>query len=412
MLLTMFIMYMCVLPTLLMNVATTSILVLNIVTTLDPISVSYHKETSPHTMENVLVVDVGSHSIKYGTIRRAKRGNTTTFSGAQQVPTIVENGCRSVDHLTADDANPFSCSSMGTFSQQLLSVLDGTPCNASEYTLMLLVSPLASMRFKELMVRAAFEELAAKRIFIGYGACLSLFSVGTTSGVVVDVGYRGTTICAVNNATPVFPYVERVPGQGMVSVDAAISSACVAANSSFPPPAELMAKYSSTFLHSVKAECCSFSAGLRAPPTGPALPTLTLPDGTSLRCPLNADQYVACCRPLVEGTSLLFSVQQAARNVLRGTPTWQSTWMLIGGGATLPGVESYFLEGLSTTPRVVFGAVKDLMHHQCRDPLTAAWTGASICAQLSTFPGMCIDREGYEESGPREALRYNMSDTR
>ncbi|CUI12380.1 actin-like protein, putative [Bodo saltans] len=362
-------------------------------------------------MENVFVTDVGSHSIKYGTVRRAKRGNTTTFSGTQQSPTIVENTCRSMDYDAADDANPFSCTSMGTFSQQMLQLLNGSPCNASEYTLMLMISPLATMRFKELLVRAAFEELAAKRVFIGYSACLSLFGAGTTSGLVVDVGYHGTTICPVSNATPAFPFVERIPHQGMASVDAAIASAC-ASDISFPPPAELMAKYSSTFLHSVKAECCSLAAGLRTPPTGSALPTLTLPDGTALRCPLSAEQYVDCCRPLVEGTSLLFSVQQAARNVIKNTPTWQSSYMLIGGGAALPGVESYFLEGLSCTPRVVFGTTKDLVHQQCRDPVTAAWTGASICAQLSIFPGMCMDREGYEESGPREALRYNMSDSR
>lgn len=375
-------------------------------------------------MENVFVVDVGAHTIKYGTVRRARRGNTTTFSGAQQTPTLVENSCHGTvledassgnADKTTDDAmfgDPFSLHAMSTFSQQLLRVLNDSPCNAGEYTLMLLVSPLTSLRFKELLVRAAFEDLAAKRVFIGYAPCMALFAVGTTTGLVVDIGFRGTTICPVSNATPMFPFVEFVPGQGMQAIDSALASACVQANSSFPSASEIMARYSSSFLHSVKAECCSLLPGLRVPPTGSALPTLLLPDGTSLRCPLSPEQYIACSQRLTTGTSLLFSVQQTVRNVLRTSPTWPTSWMLIGGGASLPGVENYMMEGLSTTPRNMFGVVRDFFHQPCRDSITAAWSGAAVAAQLSTFPGLCIDREVYEDSGPRESLRYNMCDTR
>lgn len=353
-------------------------------------------------MDSSFIVDVGSAVIKYGCQKRARRGGVQTL---ESTPSTAWNLSRAA--LCRDQAHTCELD-VGALSQQLAGLLNTSTVNANEYNMVYLIDSLTPARTKEFLVRAAFEELAAKRVLLAYAPVTALLGLGLNSGVVVDVGYRSTTVTPVLNSVPIFTQTERLVGQGLAAVDVALAETLASAGD-LPLSASDVFTHHYEYLHRLKKECAALQCSLT--PIGSAVPTATLelPDGGVLRCPINGDHVAACTRMLMQGTSLLYCTQRAMRSLHRRFHyNCSASWLLIGGGGAIPGVESHLLEGMSVP--ALFSS--PALYQQVRDTSQASWFGGAILTQVNVFMEMCMDRDAYEESGPRECLRYSMTDPR
>lgn len=361
------------------------------------------------------IVDFGSSTVKYGSSRKTRR--VAAHLAAQATQPLCKQ-CPTRLAPSTEGAAPIDLLTPAEHLVELLGETEGVS-GGSDWNMLCLVNPLLPKRKKEHLLRIAFEELAAKRVCIAYTASTALFSVGHTSGVVVDIGHLDTLVTPVIHATPLLPLTARLSNQGGRTIDDALLEAILALDGDVP-----LISLTSQYFHTLKSSCCALSAEHVRPFSSNAVGApIPLPDGSSLRCPLAAEDIARCSCALVTGgpVSPFFAAQQCVREAVMAVPTgWQPAWMLCGASAAIPGVSNLFADALNTKVNPFLplnqtnsvGGKLELVQLQNRDVVTAAWHGGSLLAQLSSFPGMCVDRELYDESGPREALRFSLSDSR
>ena len=286
---------------------------------------------------------------------------------------------------------------------------------------------------REAVTTMAFEEFKMDAFYLSIASVLSLYASGRTTGTVVDVGHDRTTVIAIYEG---------------YSLPHTCTSTDLAGHAVTQFLGELLGVETDprvvARLESIKeANChlCSDSEAYSLELTGEQAIDVTLPDGQSFKL---GPTHVACAELMIEVHSLCFKTrihtrsfktrserdvclqprvkplqlgQDMSPELLRklDATTVQQTvvdcWnrsdndckgdltsntLLSGGGSLVSGDFGGRLQ-IECAKRHNFGTVKVVS-----PPLrgTSTWIGGSILATLSTFEGMWITREEFDDAGP------------
>jgi centractin len=269
---------------------------------------------------------------------------------------------------------------------------------------LLLATPAQTPRSaREDAAQRAFESLGVPAVHFAPSATLALYATGRTTGLVLECGE------GVSAATPVYegfglPHAAVRCDYGGGEVTALLAALLRRAGVAFSTAAERDAvrelKEAAAFVAPEPGAAEAAAAG-GAPP---AAAHHTLPDGTRLA--LGAELFRApevLFNPALAGSeapglgaAVLAAVARCDLDLRR--PLLGAV-VLAGGGSALRGLPARVLaevrRGAPADARVRVWAPAD------RKLLT--WLGGSILGSLSTFRGMLVTREQWDEEGP-EAL--------
>ncbi|KAI9926517.1 actin [Aspergillus wentii] len=265
-----------------------------------------------------------------------------------------------------------------------------------EHPILLAESVFNSKQNREKAAQMLFEIFNAPSIYIIPDAVLSLYQSGRTTGVVIDIGSTSTRVVPIVEGKCVSNAVSHVDigGEHVTSYLQQQLGGTFYARDQF----ELR-----EILQNMKAQLC-FVAGdfdeisTYADTSSDIDTEYNLPDGETIT--LGADRFRApevLFRPDMLGlnfagihTAVVNSIGQCPGNVQE---TLYSNIVLSGGTALLPGMrERFSIELAGLAGRSVEVAA----------PANAytAWLGGTIVASSSSFEGLWLSKEGYDESGP------------
>ncbi|KAH9599169.1 Actin family [Trypanosoma melophagium] len=327
-------------------------------------------------MDTTFVVDYGSHTAKYACFSKSDKASLFDVSVNE-----VQSRAFVDDKL---DVVAF-----GKHLAELIS--DNCPADA-ELNLSLLIDVLLPQRKRELLLKCSFENLGAKQVFLGYAAATSLFSVGETTGISVDIGYRGVRVVPVVSGVVQTALSANIEKVGARNTDRILHQYIPHANEAL--------------LFTLKSNACFIGDKV------PTLPShITLPDGNSLAFPLS---FSACQEA---GEALLFHapytrtpdiLQYTHQKCLLEFPNMKH-WVIVGGASSMKGTPEIIHNAMSHTiiPQ------KEHSHQlQVKTPMQAAISGGIIVSQLSSFKGMCVNVAEYAEEGPHRCIHLKAVDGR
>ncbi|KEG13747.1 actin-like protein [Trypanosoma grayi] len=329
-------------------------------------------------MDTTFVVDYGSHTVKHTCFSKSDKSSAFDVS-PNEVPS----------RAYVDDT--LDVALLGKHLAELLS--DACP-EDSGLTLALLVDALLPQWKRELVLKCCIEHLDAKQVFLGNVAATALFSVAETTGIGVDIGYRGVRIVPVVNGVARTSLCADVPLVGARQTDNVLRRHI--------PQAE------EALLQMLKATACFIGD------EAPALPQqLMLPDGSSLPFPLST----STCREA--GEALLFHaphirapdvLQHTYQKCLLELPSLKH-WVLFGGASSITGTREALRGAMNRVVAPLQGATPPQLLH-VKSPMQAALSGGVIVSQLSSFKSMCVSAAEYAEEGPHRCIHLKTVDER
>lgn len=329
-------------------------------------------------MDSTVVVDCGRHSTKYAVISR--RHHRT------------DNGTIPVKQLPSPMSSFNSTVTAAEWNCVLPQIVSSEVTDGGGVSLLLLLDTLLHKRQREALLSSTFEHIGAKRVCLSYSAATALFAGGETSGVAVDLGYTSVRATPVEDGVPVTSMAISMDAVGARYVDSSLRH--MLGDQQLPD----------VLLSTVKAQCCW--VGSEEPP----LPEeFSLPDGSTVQVNLTPQDYHQAANCLLySGTTrvpdILHHFYQKF-TVSCGTPV--PHWVLFGGAAGMHGVNSVLAGSISSF--MLDSPPRQLMvQNSCNGPVD----GGVILSHLSSFKGMCVSMEEYEEDGPERCVHVKVADRR
>ncbi|NXW64198.1 ACTL9 protein, partial [Eurystomus gularis] len=251
---------------------------------------------------------------------------------------------------------------------------------------------------REKMVEVVFESLGSPGFFVAHQPVLSTYAYGRTSGLVVDVGY------AVTRVVPVYEGYSLAYATN--KMDLAGSHLSWYLMTLLGDMGHMLSNNMAHLVEAIKHKCCyvasNFESECQLPPSNCTL-EFPLPDGQTIsfskerfQCP-----EVLFNPPPNWGISYV-GIHKMAQRSLEQLPeeirsTLYKNILLCGGSSLFKGLERRFcselLQSLPTNTDVKVAAM----------PLRrySAWMGGSILTSLKSFQTWWIQRDEYDEEGPR-----------
>lgn len=253
--------------------------------------------------------------------------------------------------------------------------------------------PLAYRSDREWITQQAFEVYSAPAIYFANQATLSLYAIGKTTGLVVDIGH------GVSRSTPVFEGKCYDPGSLKIELGGQDLSEYLR---------HITGKtYSQCEL--LKEKFCEVSL-TPVESLAPEHSTFTLPDGQEIT--LGLERYK--CPEILFDPSFLSTKEGEFLPVHRLTyQTLQSLLpefrrdmyanvVLVGGSTMFPNFEERFKKELSV---LAPSTHKVSTFTAPEGGSLASWLGGSIMTSLTAFSKMWITQQEYNEHGPTIANR-------
>ena len=360
-------------------------------------------------MNDTFIVDYGHHSVKSGRVANKGKLVRGTAKQKQQQQSVIgvapSAGC---DPATGQ----LDTSAMVKQIAGLMSTADAAP---AETTLAVLTAVDAPRRLKEKLIYEVFESLSAHSMYLGYSPVSALFSTGVTSGTVVDVGHYTSRVVPVHEGIPV--------REGIVT-------SRVAGFAQSTHLQKLLTQHGvpnldSNTLHMAKSlkgrtTTASMEAGASELPL-----VLSLPDNQVVRVPLSASDYCQLGNVLFQPREGCYGgayshelglqemVAYAMRTVRPTHPHVCNDWVMFGGPSQMGGAIDRLKETLSQAPSCLPAVVVDgsgysaplaPQHRAVADRNNAAWLGASLLSQLSSFSTCKVTKAMYGEEGPHRVM--------
>jgi hypothetical protein len=357
-------------------------------------------------MDNNLIVDYGSHCVKYGVLGRKKRASD------QQLLSMAPSEGYAPDSTYAPPLDPSATLS------QLLSIASEAELTPKKYALVLLTEPLLPARTKELILQGCFESLSAAKVLLGWSPVTALYAAGAASGTVVDIGHTATRVVPVAQGSPVVSRTEILHGCGGKKVDEEMARVLRSKEACVTQPILDLPNWTFSEL---KTKIC-YAGSVRAREKSEF--AVTLPDGTVLECPMSTEECAACGNSLFTNVSPSFALCHVLQDLELET-SWPGAqqaakvWCLVGGATIMNGFNDRFAHEMSRLPppyrersgdAASPGNTPSVKRLPVEDPQGAAWLGGCILSSMSIFSTLCIDQQMYDECGPRGCLRFSFMD--
>lgn len=269
-------------------------------------------------------------------------------------------------------------------------------------------SPTITDRDRGKMAEIMFEKFNVPAYFVGSEAVCSLYSVGRTSGIVVDAGYGVTHAMAIHEGFA-FPHTIGQLDLGGSDIDRNLMELLNDRNITTDVKSPFGGRQTATDIINTQGKVAydyaSEALALRLKPK--TAPTYTLPDGTELQ--LESEHIrapEAFLQPALAGcrgtglAEMLWDITETCDADREGGPMRSLTQfvLLVGGCSMIPGLPERLKKEIDAkchTSRAMYitGMPIPERHH-------AAWVGASILAQLPQFvENNFVHKAEYAEDG-------------
>lgn len=268
----------------------------------------------------------------------------------------------------------------------------------TEGTLVVAAPITMSRSSRERMAQLAFEVFNVTGLFIADEPVLALYSVGKSSGLVVDIGHDTTGVAMVVEGQLYLPSVQCLPSGGRLAA-LHLGRQLAARGEAALPEAEIQAVF----------EACCRAKGTDEPQQD-ADESLTLPDGRTVHVTASEAATAGACllQPALMGIAGPTVAEAAAASVFTHLdPSVRKVAldcvMVCGGGSCCPGITQKLcrqLRGMlppSSPPCAV--TVPEYMP-QDSTCARAAWIGGGLLAKVLTQHSHYITRDDYEAMGP------------
>ncbi|PNH11787.1 Actin-related protein 7 [Tetrabaena socialis] len=291
----------------------------------------------------------------------------------------------------------------------------------NEGNIMLCEPLLTSRPDRETMAQLMFEVFNVTGLFVQDQAVLSLYAVGRTNGLVVDVGHDkidvGTVTEGVLNTTSVrrLPYGGKHLTQHLQRMLLQQDAAAAGGGSAQRPP---LSEEAAEALKDLCARCAEseaeFASAIAADSSAAAPPpeTFRLPDGQEFT--ISAADRLRLGEALFSPSALL--LHPASANPAEAAcdsaacltdplmrKLMYENLLLVGGGSVLPGASSRFLSEmksmLAPNANATLCAVPEYMPTPSV-PRDASWMGGAVLAKVAMIQGHFIVKADYDEAGP------------
>lgn len=323
-------------------------------------------------------------------LRFAKRSN----------PDIVEiSRAQEFDHDSLEWKLEAEC--MHSLSNSLLYSARGLQCTAMERPLFATCPSEASASFKREYYEHFIETIQVPAFFLGDTSVLSMYAVGRTSGVSVDIGASSTTIAYVDRGSVSSVKTHTLGGD---QVDAFILSRVDGIEGATLEARQAIAR-------EIKHNVCKCSHhALPPPPTTPSGGRLTrgtsrkqapTPSPTSrnqhstheiqqpipFKLPDGSEVDVAGVHEYAAETLFASGLASAVSEETRG----DGFVLLTGGSAHFQGLHTRLVHETGNSNVFPFAQWTHRVH--------SSFIGASILASLSTFSSLWVTPQSYVENG-------------
>lgn len=264
---------------------------------------------------------------------------------------------------------------------------------------LLIAEPLCTSREdREQLAQLAFEVFNVTGLFFADQALLSLFSVGKSTGLVVDLGHTKTDVSVVVDGLLYLPSVRRLPFGGR-DITHHLQQRLAARGITIDEP---------DVVQGLK-EACATAEDSSDKAVEDARPPFKLPDGRLVSISHEEAAEVASCllQPALMGIDCPSVVETAAASIFSHLdPAVRKAALdsvfVCGGGSAVPGIAQKMCRELrqllppSMTP--VATSVPEYM------PATtaqhASWMGGAVLSKILMQHNHYVTKADYEENGP------------
>eukprot|EP00892_Ulva_mutabilis_P008967 jgi/Ulvmu1/6442/UM003_0072.1 len=307
-------------------------------------------------------------------------------------------------------------------------------CKAEEHPLVYAEPPFYSKDAREHVVERLFESFGSPAIFLAKNPVLASFALGRQTSLVVDIGFDGTIVSAVNEGYSISSSVMRSPIGGRLLNDALDHSLASkgthiapwytyrhgdgGANGRAGATASHTAWAASALLADIKECGCRVSETPFQEDENQNMPpqSYELPDGSVVAIGVERFKIpeIMFNPGLVKNIPGMRPVATPAGDVVKGLPELvidsvhqtdidahkdlYNGVVLAGGGCLFPSTkERLERELLDLAPQAA--KVKVTMNHNTTERKFAVWLGGSILGCLGSFHQLWLSKHEYAEHG-------------
>lgn len=277
----------------------------------------------------------------------------------------------------------------------------------------MLCEPLLTGRTdRETMTQLMFEVFNVTGLFCQDQAVLSLFALGRTNGLVVDIGHDKIDVATVTEGLVNPTSVRRLEYGGAHLTQYLQRLTAEAAGGGSAQP---LSEEAAEALKELCAMCAESEAGFTSAAESAVPEVFQLPDGQEFRV---HGEGLRVGEALFQPTALLglrgpniaeAAVDSAAcliEPLLR--KVMYENLLLVGGGSMIPGLSSRFVsEVRSMLPHSANAVVCPTPEYMPSPsvPRDAAWVGGAVLAKVALIQNHFIVKADYDEAGPAAVHR-------
>lgn len=287
-------------------------------------------------------------------------------------------------------------------------------------------SILCPSKFRETLAKVLFKHFEALSVIFAAGHLTSLLTLGTNTGLVMDIGYTEALVVPVYEGIPVLKALQSAPLGGQAierRIEEQLKDTCkiTMENGEEKPVSSLLECLNQQILEDIKVRCCFVtninraksihdvtiygedSSKLPKPPYGLEYP---LDGGKVLHIPGSLREN--SCEVLFEqdneeksiSTILLDSIIKCPIDIRK---EMAQSIVIIGGTSMLPGFQHRIISelyALMKKPKYQqeLSVKKFKMYKLPAKENYAAWLGGAFVGALETLPSRSISRESYNQN--------------
>ncbi|XP_071160920.1 protein phosphatase 1 regulatory subunit 37-like [Mytilus edulis] len=298
--------------------------------------------------------------------------------------------------------------------------------NAKDRRLVVCESILCPSQVRETLAKVLFIHFEVSSVMFGAGHLLSMLTLGTNTGLVIDLGYSETVVVPVYEGIPVIKALQAIPVAGKAVhrkiEDLLKDTAKITEDGEDKPVSEVPECLTEELLEDIKVRCCFVTNLKRAKeihevtmkgeskdqlPTPPPSVEYPLDGGKILH--ISGEIREHSCEVLFEQDNEEVSVSTLILDAIIQCPidmrkVLSENIVIIGGTSMLAGFHHRLraeLYDLLEKPKYKDSlAIKEFRFHQMPAKQNyAAWLGGAMMGALETLPSKSVTRDLYIING-------------
>ena len=266
-----------------------------------------------------------------------------------------------------------------------------------EHPILQIDAPLNPKVNRGKITQILFETFGSPAVYLSVGQVLSLYSVGCTTGLVVDSGFRSSRIVPVHKGQVLNPAVASLDIGGAHLTEYLVKLLSESGYS-------LTCGGDTEIINDIKEKLCYISVNREEKTVGERM--YELPDGQEIRL---RNECFRCPEPIFQPSLIGFEeggLHMAVDNTVNKFDEdlckhLSSNIVLAGGNTLFPGMAERLRAELS----ILSQGKRSYKVKANSERRYSSWIGGSVLASMDNFDKICVSKDCYEEYGPEIVYR-------